>query len=159
MSKQPSTPHDVIIAARYIVSGQPRRVRDYNLALASILGRTAPAFVDCTEKHGEQMRVYMPRAKGRTSNPTAEAAEAIAALEELADTKTMRAVQAAEASIGTDITSEAIAEKLRRGIMLNCINPRRHPYERLDVVGIGRTDFYTRRARFLNDVARRCGLK
>jgi hypothetical protein len=160
MSKQPLTPHDIAIAARYIVSGQPRRVRDYNLAVASILGHTSPAFVEYVAPgKTEPGRAYLPRGKGGTSDPTANAAEAIDALEENPDVKTMREVQAAEAEIGLDIESKAVAERLRRGIILNCINPRRHPYERLDVAGIGRTDFYTRRAIFLADVARRCGLR
>ena len=78
-------------------------------------------------------------------------------LEELLETKRMRAVAEAKQCIGLDLPSEMRA-KLVDAIMLNCKSGRRYPYEYLDVDGIGRTDFYMRRTRFLMDIAARLEL-
>ena len=78
-------------------------------------------------------------------------------LEELLETKRMRAVAEAKQCIGLDLPGEMRA-KLVDAIMLNCKSGRQYPYEYLDVDGIGRTDFYTRRSRFLMDIATRLDL-
>ena len=78
-------------------------------------------------------------------------------LEELPETKRMRAVEEAKRAIGLDLP-EVMRAKLVDAIMLNCKSGRRYPYEYLDVEGIGRTDFYQRRTRFLMDIAKYLGL-
>ena len=78
-------------------------------------------------------------------------------IEELPETKRMRAVEEAKRAIGLDLP-EVMRAKLVDAIMLNCKSGRRYPYEYLDVEGIGRTDFYQRRTRFLMDIAKYLGL-
>ena len=100
----------------------------------------------------------MPGAKGKTGNPTASKVEVIDALERLGYVKTMRRVQEAYEAIGGDLP-EKMRQDLQRAISLNCADGKRYTYERLNVGGIGRSDFYTRRAAFLADVALGCGLE
>lgn len=84
--------------------------------------------------------------------------EAIDALERLGYVKTLRRVQEAYEAIGGDLP-EKMRQDLQRAISLNCADGKRYTYERLNVGGIGRSDFYTRRAAFLADVAAGCGLE
>lgn len=78
--------------------------------------------------------------------------------ERLANVKTMRRVQEAYEAIGDDLP-EKMRQNLQRAISLNCADGKRYTYERLNVGGIGRSDFYARRATFLYDVAAKCGLE
>ena len=142
-------------AALYIVRGRERQYRD---AVEEILGAGGTQYAEYTMRGGEKARAYLPGAKGKTGNPTASKVEAIDALERLGYVKTMRRVQEAYEAIGGDLP-EKMRQDLQRAISLNCADGKRYTYERLNVGGIGRSDFYTRRAAFLADVATGCGLE
>lgn len=156
--KREKKSRDVLKAALYIVRGQPRRERQYRDAVEEILGAGGVQCAEYTMRGGEKARAYLPEAKGKTGNPTASKVEAIDALERLGYVKTMRRVQEAYEAIGGDLP-EKMRQDLQRAISLNCADGKRYTYERLNVGGIGRSDFYTRRAAFLADVATGCGLE
>ena len=156
--KREKRSRDVLKAALYIVRGQPRRERRYRDAVEEILGAGGAQYAEYTMRGGEKARAYLPGAKGKTGNPTASKVEAIDALERLGYVKTMRRVQEAYETIGGDLP-EKMRQDLQRAISLNCADGKRYTYERLNVGGIGRSDFYARRATFLYDVAAKCGLE
>lgn len=156
--KQEKRSRDVLKAALYIVRGQTRREHKYKDAVEEILGGGGAQYTEYTNRAGEKARAYLPGAKGKTGNPTAAKVEAIDALERLGYVKTMRKVQGAYESIGGDLPEKMQAD-LKRAIALNCADGRRYTYERLNIGGIGRSDFYTRRGEFLADVAERCGIE
>lgn len=159
MSRQSDMSRDTLKAALYIVRGQPRRVERYNEARAEIMESSPASFVDYKLPDGTAARVFMPSSKGATSDATAARAAALIALDEKPEARTMRAVDDAAARIGADLESKRLAAKLRKAILLNCYNGRWNTYERVAPAGIGRSDFYERRAAFLADVARRCALE
>ena len=100
----------------------------------------------------------MPHAKGGTSNTTADKAEAIDQLEQQRDVQIMRAIDAATEAIGADIQDGDTRQALQKAVALNCTDSRIWVYERLEVPGISRREFYRRRRRYLEDVAIRVGL-
>lgn len=70
----------------------------------------------------------------------------------------MEAVEQAMVAIGADIEAEEVRERLRAAILLNIESGRRWPYERLDLPGVTRSDFYRRKDAFLEAIAVRLGL-
>jgi hypothetical protein len=52
----------------------------------------------------------------------------------------------------------AIQDALQDAIMLNCMNGRKYPFERLYVVGLGRSEFYRIRDAFFRSIAEEIGL-
>lgn len=75
-----------------------------------------------------------------------------------ADLQRKRAVQGAEQTIGQDIRDHELQQKLRRAMLLNISSGRAHPFERLGLSFLSRSDFFRRRERFLAEVAKRLGL-
>lgn len=158
MGKNKRLPNDAVLAALQLVRGQDRRRAAYKEKVREIISHTGAGFVDTQNRAGQPVRVYMPRAKGGTSNTTADKAEAIDQLEQQRDVQIMRAIDAATEEIGADIQDEDTRKALKKAIALNCTDCRVWVYERLDVPGISRRDFYRRRRRYLEDVAVRVGL-
>lgn len=158
MDKNKRLPNDTVLAALQLVRGQDRRRAEYKEKVREIISRTGASFVDTQNRAGQPVRVYMPHAKDSTSNTTADKAEAIDQLEQQRDVQIMRAIDAATAAIGGDIPNNATREALQKAIALNCTDCRAWVYERLEVPGISRREFYRRRRRYLEDVAIRVGL-
>lgn len=149
MSRPKMLPDDVRQICIQIVRGYDRRVRDYYNRRRDIIDGTS-------EDSGKSTRFYSPSSHG-ASRTGEDKTMQLLGLEELPETKRMRAVAEAKQCIGLDLPSEMRA-KLVDAIMLNCRSGRQYPYEYLDVEGIGRTDFYARRTRFLMDIATRLDL-
>lgn len=158
MGKNKRLPNDTVLAALQLVRGQDRRRAEYKEKVREIISRTGASFVDTQNRAGQPVRVYMPHAKGGTSNTTADKAEAIDQLEQQRDVQIMRAIDAATEAIGADIQDDDTRQALQKAVALNCTDCRAWVYERLEVPGISRREFYRRRRRYLEDVAVRVGL-
>lgn len=161
MSKPKLIPDDVRQTCIQIVRGYDRRVREYyNRRREIIEGTTARYEVIRDKDHPEDWKkstYYFPPSSHTASRTGEDKAMQLIGLEEHPDTKRMRAVEEARANIGLDLP-EAMRNKLIDAIMLNCKSGKKYRYEILDVEGIGRTDFYARRTRFLMDIAKRLEL-
>lgn len=158
MGKNKRLPNDTVLAALQLVRGQDRRKAEYKEKVREIISRTGASFVDTQNRAGQPVCVYMPHAKGGTSNTTADKAEAIDQLEQQRDVQIMRAIDAATEAIGADIQDTDTRRALQKAVALNCTDSRIWVYERLEVPGISRREFYRRRRRYLEDVAVRVGL-
>lgn len=161
MSRQKLLPDDVRQTCIQMVRGYDRRVREfYDRRRAIIDGTPARHEVikdkEAPDDWSKSTYFYPPSSHG-ASRTGEDKTMQLLGLEDLPETKRMRAVEEAKRAIGLDLP-EALRDKLVNAIMLNCKAGRRYPYEYLDVEGIGRTDFYTRRTRFLMDIAQRLDL-
>ena len=103
-------------------------------------------------------RFLLPHAGGNSNDITADKAEAIQQLETQRDVQIMRAIDAAADEIGADIQSATVRAALQKAIALNCKACRTWTYERLEVPGISRIEFYRRRRKYLENVAQRVGI-
>ena len=89
---------------------------------------------------------------------TSAKAEAIQQLETQRDVQIMRAIDAAADEIGADIQSATVRAALQKAIALNCNDCRIWTFERLNLPGISRREFYRCRRKYLENVAQRVGL-
>ena len=87
------------------------------------------------------------------SRTTEDIAARIAGLEDLPETKRMRAVEYAAKRIGQDL-NEKDRKQLVDAIFRSCIDGRKYPFERLAINGMERSCFYARRMKFLVDIAK-----
>ena len=158
MGKNKRMPNDTVLAALQLVRGQARRKAEYKRQVDEIILRSGTNFVDTTTHCGTPVRVYLPHANSSVSDITADKAEAIQQLETQRDVQIMRAIDAATDEIGADIQSATVRTSLRKAIALNCSDCRTWTYERLEVPGISRKEFYHRRRKYLEDVAQRVGI-
>ncbi len=83
---------------------------------------------------------------------TDDAHSRIERLERSPEMQKMLAVKQSKSLIGAELPEE-IRHRLAESIMLNCINGRDYPFERLNLPEFSRRDFYRRRDRFLYDIA------
>lgn len=161
ISRPKLMPDDVRATCIQIVRGYDRRVREYYNRRREIIDGTGQNYeVVHDPEHPDDWRkdsrFFAPSAH-IASRVGEDKAMRLIGLEELPDTKRMRAVEDARSAIGADLT-DAMRRKLADAIMLSCKSGKKYRYEILDVEGIGRTDFYTRRSMFLLDIARRLNL-
>lgn len=148
-------PWDIKQQILWIVRGYDRTRREYLKARREILEAGGENYVTYTE-NGESRREYLPTAHNATrtvENITMK----LEALEKSTAFRQMRAVEHARARIGNDLP-EMLADMLRDAIMLNCMNGRKYPFERLYIVGIGRSEFYRIRDAFFRQIAEEMGL-
>lgn len=158
MSRPKILPDDVRQTCIHIVRGYDRRVREYYNRRREIIEGNQARFevIKDKEKPGdwEKSTYFFPPTARMASRVGEDKALQLVYLEELQETKRMRAVEEARKAIGMDLP-EAMRNKLVDAIMLNCKSGKKYSYEILDVEGIGRTDFYARRTQFLLDIAKR----
>jgi len=95
--------------------------------------------------------VYIPSGHN-ASRTTENIAEQILGLEDLPETKRMRAVEYAAKRIRRDI-AEPVRNKLTSAIFLNCQSGKKYPYKVLDIDGFSERGFYRERDKFLVDIA------
>lgn len=155
MTDQNKIPWDVRQQCLWIVRGYDRQRREYLKARREILDAGGDRSVTYTVD-GEERREYLPGAHN-TTRTTENLAERLAALEQTAAFRQIRAVDHARARIGQDMPGE-LADRLREAIMLNCLDGRKYPFERLYVVGIERRTFYRVRNAFFRQIAEELGL-
>ena len=104
--------------------------------------------------HGSGNSLQEGRSRGRWAGGRtieAKAAE-LEVLEKQRWVIEMHALERARDRIGAGMPEE-MRETLQAAIMLNCINGRAYPFERLFTVGISRRGFYRYREAFLHDIA------
>ncbi len=156
MSKPKLLPDDVRQTCIQLVRGYDRRVRNYYDRRREIIEGTPCQYEVIKDKSDpkdwEKSTRFFPPSSHSASRTGEDKVMQLQGLEELLETKRMRAVKQAKLQIGLDLPEE-MRQKLVDAIILNCKAGRRYPYEYLDVEGIGRTDFYDRRTSFLVDIA------
>lgn len=157
MSRPKLIPDDVRQTCIQIVRGYDRRKREYYDRRREIIEGSPVRFEVIRDKDHpedwEKTTYFFPPSSHSASRIGEDKALQLLYLEDLPETKRMRAVEDARANIGLDLP-ETMRNKLVEAIMLNCKSGKKYRYEILDVEGIGRTDFYARRTRFLIDIAR-----
>lgn len=156
MSRPKKIPDDVRQTCIQLVRGYDRRVREYYDRRREIIGGSPCQFEVIRDKDDpndwEKASRFYPPFSHSASRIGEDKVIQLQGLEDLPETKRMRAVEQAKLQIGLDLPEE-MRQKLIGAIILNCKAGRRYPYEYLDVEGIGRTDFYDRRTSFLVDIA------
>lgn len=157
MARTKLLPDDVRQTCIQMVRGYDRRVREFYDRRREIIDGSPSRFEVIKDKDDpedwQKNSYFYPPSSPNASRTGEEKAIQLMGLEELPETKRMRAVEQAKLHIGLDLP-EAMRAKLVNAIMLNCKSGRRYPYEHLDVEGIGRTDFYMHRTHFLMDIAK-----
>lgn len=83
----------------------------------------------------------------------------VRACEEEKNVKRKAAIDAALESVGDDFAGEAERSKLKKAMILNCVDRKNFPFYRLGIDYVSERDFYRRRDRFLSDVLSRSTLK
>lgn len=157
MARTKLLPDDVRQTCIQLVRGYDRRVREFYDRRREIIDGSPSRFEVIKDKDApedwQKNCYFYPPSSHNASRTGEDKAAQLLGLEELPETKRMRAVEEAKRGIGLDLP-EVMRAKLVDAIVLNCKSGRRYPYEYLDVEGIGRTDFYQRRTRFLMDIAK-----
>jgi hypothetical protein len=155
VTEESKLPWDIKQQCLWIVRGYERQRREYLRARREILDAGGEHYTTAIVD-GEEVRAYMPTSHAAGRN-TEDIAIRLAALESSAAYRQMRAVEHARARIGIGLP-EGVGDALRDAIMLNCQNGRKYPFERLYVIGIGRSEFYRIRDQFFRQIAEEVGL-
>ena len=129
MSRKKSMPDDVKEACIAIVKGYERRRTTYVAERGAMIHNEA----------GLQAE---------------EVARKLRVLEDLPETRRMRAVENSLESIGADLTEDQ-RSRLSRAIYSSCVAGREYPFERLGIDGMEGSCFYARRRKFLEEIAMR----
>lgn len=145
-------PNDVTLIALAYVKGYNRRRKAYNERYNEILYSGGEHYDSYTE-NGVEHRFYTPHS-GFNGSVVETKAIKLEQLSNTADGRKLKAVDKAFEEIGGEIESEEVRKALQKGVWLNCISGRHHPYEKLDMPGVGRKLFYRERQRFLWRIAR-----
>jgi hypothetical protein len=165
MKDQTKLPWDVKQQCLWIVRGYERARRDYLRQRLEILNSGGDNSTDYLVEIGkdaagkpkyEERRAFVPGAHN-ASRTTENIAMRLDALEKSPECRKMRAVEHARAKVG-DGMPEALRDALQEGIMLNCQNGRKYPFERLYIVGLGRSEFYRIRDAFFLEIAKEVGI-
>lgn len=161
MNKTPNLPDDVKKECIAIVQGYDRRVKKYNNLRREIVEGGGGNYVVLPDPKNPEDWKKTTWAFNQTSHNASRTTEDKAAkllgLEELPDTKRMRAVEKARDNIGLDLPPQ-LRRKLVKAVMLNCKSGRKYPYKVLDVEGFSERSFYRERDLFLLDIAEIIGL-
>ena len=154
-AKKEKLPWDIKQQCLWIVRGYDRQRREYMKARREILDAGSARFTTYTV-NGEERRAFLPG--GHTASRTTEDRQMqLEALENTAAFRQMRAVEHARAGIGGGLPRD-MADQLRDAIMLNCMDGRKYPFEKLCIIGLERTTFYRARNGFLLQIAVELGL-
>lgn len=156
MSKTKKLPDDVRQTCIQLVRGYDRRVRDYYDRRREIIEGSPCRYEvvkdkDDPEDWEKTTRFYPPSLHG-ASRTGEDKVMQLQGLEELPETRRMRAVEQAKLQIGLDLP-EDMRQKLIAAIFLNCKGGRRYPFRVLDVEGFSERGFYRERESFLLNIA------
>lgn len=155
MTDQTKLPWDVKQQCLWIVRGYDRARREYLRQRIEILNAGGENYVTY-QADGETRRAYLPGAH-QASRTTENIAMRLDALEKSPECRKMRAVEHAREKVGAGMP-EALRDALQEGIMLNCKDGRKYPFERLYIVGLGRSEFYRIRDAFFLEIAKEVGI-
>ena len=158
MSRPKALPDDVRNICIQLIRGYERRAREYYSLRREIINESRCRRVEVKDPENPEKTIWVyPPNQHCAGRNTEEIALRLAAIDRRMDTKIIHAIDDARLRIGADLP-EALRIKLSDAIWRNCCNGRRYRYEFLDVLGIGRTNFYERRTQFLIDIAYGVGL-
>lgn len=157
MSRKRVLPDDVRQTCIQLVRGYDRRVREYHDRRREIIEGTPCQYEVIRDKNSPEdwkktSRFYTPPSHN-ASRTSEDKVMQLQDLEDLLETKRMRAVEQAKLQIGLDLPEE-MRIKLVEAMILNCKAGRRYPFECFCLQGIGRSDFYERRMMFLIEIAK-----
>ena len=144
-------PEDLKWHCIWLVRGHERRVALYNERRNAVLhGSSQPAIVDHRTNDGEIIGVHISRGSGK-SDPTAGKAIKLEKIENMTDTKIIRAVEQSKFLIGTDC-DERQRQRLATAIWDSCVLGRDFIFDYYDVP-MDKATFYRRRMKFLWSIA------
>ncbi|MVB12345.1 hypothetical protein CAFE_30790 [Caprobacter fermentans] len=149
-------PKDIKQICLWYVRGYDRMVRNYLSRRESVIYSSPCPYATYSDGK-EECRQYFGHGS-IPGNPTESKQEQLEEIEGLPETKRMRSVEQAELSIGDDVQSEEVRQRLRQGVLLNCRSGRKYPFEILNLSEFSRMDFYRRKDRFLIQIAQLSGL-
>lgn len=156
MNRAKTLPDDVRQTCIQLVRGYDRRVRNYYDRRREIIEGTPCQYEVIKDKsdpkNWEKTTRFYPPSSHSASRTGEDKAMQLLGLEELPETKRMRAVEQAKLQIGLELP-EDMRRKLAEAIILNCKSGRRFPYKVLDVDGFSERGFYRKRDSFLLDIA------
>lgn len=147
---------DIKQQALWIVRGYKASLRRYMAARQDVILATPCSFGEYVSE-GETRRQYFPHSS-EVGRPVENTQQALERLEQCPDARRVAAVDKAKLLIGNDLQDEELRRKLTNAILLNCKSGRNYPFEILGVDWLSRMDFYRRRNRFLQTVAKNFGL-
>lgn len=157
MSRVRVMPKDVRDNCLSIVRGYERRKQEYELRRMEVLSNSTSNIVtihdkDHPEDESKDTGVMLPGGH-HASRLTEDQTIKLQGLEDLPETKRMRAVEYAMALVGLDLP-ETQRKRLVRAIFISCTKGRQYPFERLGIDGMERSCFYDRRMKFLLNIAK-----
>lgn len=148
-------PRDIQQQCLWIVRGYDRSRKEYKERREEILAgggeRFTTYFVD-----GEERREYISGSHN-ASRTTENIEMQLEGLEQMPAFRQMHAVEHALERIGSGLP-ELLRDMMKKAVLLNCMNGRKYPFERLYTVGISRRGFYRYREAFFYDIANELGL-
>ncbi|MBR4291692.1 MAG: hypothetical protein IKT52_13810 [Oscillospiraceae bacterium] len=156
MSRPKQFPDDVRKVCIQIVCGYHRRRQEYLLRRSELISNRSDNIITIRDKEdpdNEELHEGVYISGSHTASRTTEnIAEQVLGLEDLPETKRMRAVEYATKRVRRDL-SELMRKKLVDAIYLNCKSGKKYPYKVLDVEGFSERGFYRERDKFLLDIA------
>lgn len=156
MSRPQKLPDDVRQTCIQLVRGYDRRVREYYDRRREIIEGTScrrEVIRDKEDPDNWKKTIWAyPPAAHSASRTTEGITDQLLGLEELPETRRMRAVEQAKLHIGLDLP-EDMRRKLAAAVILNCKSGRRYPFRVLDVEGFSERGFYRERESFLIEIA------
>ena len=161
MSRPKALPDDVRQMCIQLVRGYDRRVQNYHNQRQEIISGSSCRFQVIKDKDDptdwKKITYVYPPSAHNASRTAEDITQRLLGLEELPETKRMRAVEYAKMKIGLDLPNE-LRRKLAEAIWLNCKSGRRYPYTCFYLAGIEKTNFYDRRTEFLRCIAENLGM-
>ena len=158
MSRVKSMPDDVKQNCLSLVKGYARRREEYRQRRLELISKSpnnhVTIYTDPEDPYNTEKHIGAIIPSGHNASRTTEdITQSILALENLPETRRMRAVEYAAERIGQDLQAKD-KELLRLAIFKSCIDGRKYPFERLCVDTMERSCFYDRRRKFLLDIAK-----
>ena len=121
-----------------------KRMKEEILAEEKEILYATHAHTERSLENGQEQFVMQPKARGGKSDPTAERACALQALWDSPKGQAVLAVDHALFVVVYDIAPEEQRNALSLGLLANCENGRKSPYERIPGIPVSRSDFYRR---------------
>lgn len=161
MSRVKRIPDDVKQECLSYVRGYERRRQEYRLKREELLHNSPNNLHTIRDQEDpydvrKHIGIMLPSSH-MASRTTEDMAQRLEGLEDLPDTRRMRAVEYAIDRVGLDLPEDQ-QKLLRKAIYTSCIQGRKYPFERLQVDTMERSCFYDRRMKFLMDIAKYMGL-
>ena len=155
MRTKTKLPYGIKQQCLWIIRDYERMNREYMRMRKDIIdagGNNATTYIESLPNgKSEECRAFLPHSHGN-SRPIENKQAQLEALENTLTAKQVRAVKRALGRVGIGLP-ETLADALRDGIMINCQNGRKYPFERLYMTGISRSDFYRHRNQFFFEIA------